>query len=109
MLKKSPRDDITVVAAGITLFEALQAYEELKDEGIFLRIIDLYSIKPIDGATLKEAARKPGPSSPWKIIMPKEVWERRSGAPWPESGTAIYSLAVRRMPEERSAGGTSGL
>ena len=56
VLKQSDRDDITVVAAGVTLFEALQAYEVLKAEGVSLRIIDLYSIKPIDGATLKQAA-----------------------------------------------------
>ena len=38
----------TVIAAGVTLHEALKAYEELKKEGIFIRVIDLYSIKPID-------------------------------------------------------------
>ena len=58
VLRKSPQDKMTIVSAGITLFEALQAYEELKKENLLLRIIDLYSIKPLDSAALKEAARE---------------------------------------------------
>ena len=49
-----------VVAAGITLHEALAAYEILCREGIFLRVIDLYSIKPLDEEALREAARATG-------------------------------------------------
>ncbi len=57
VLRKSEKDQLTIVAAGVTLFEALKAHEELQKSGISVRIIDLYSIAPIDGATLKEAAK----------------------------------------------------
>lgn len=56
ILRKSENDAATVVAAGITLHEALAAYEMLRAEGILIRVIDLYSIKPIDAATLQRAA-----------------------------------------------------
>ena len=45
-------DDVAIVAAGITLHEALRAAEALAEEGIGARVIDCYSVKPIDGATL---------------------------------------------------------
>ena len=48
VLKKSKKDAVTVISAGLTVFEALKAYEELKKEGISIRIIDAYSVKPID-------------------------------------------------------------
>ena len=57
VLKRSAKDVATVVAAGITLHEALAAYEELKKEDIFIGVIDLYSIKPIDVQTLAGAAQ----------------------------------------------------
>ena len=49
-------DVITVVAAGITVFEAIKAAEQLKQDGIAVRVIDCYSIKPIDVETLRKAA-----------------------------------------------------
>ena len=57
-LKKSRADIATVIAAGITLPEALAAYEELKKDGLVIRVIDLYSIKPLDLATLQKAAQE---------------------------------------------------
>ncbi|MCK4557058.1 MAG: transketolase [Candidatus Aminicenantes bacterium] len=48
VLKESKKDTATIIAAGITVFEALKAYEELKADGIFVRVIDAYSIKPLD-------------------------------------------------------------
>jgi transketolase len=57
VLRKSEKDRVTVVAAGITLHEALKAYEELQKEGILIRVIDLYSVKPIDSAALVEAVK----------------------------------------------------
>jgi transketolase len=57
VLRKSEKDRVTVVAAGITLHEALKAYEELQKEGIPIRVIDLYSVKPIDSAALVEAGK----------------------------------------------------
>ncbi|MHB1274390.1 MAG: transketolase C-terminal domain-containing protein, partial [Candidatus Humimicrobiaceae bacterium] len=44
--------------AGITVHETLRAYEELKKEGIYIRVIDLYSIKPLDKKTINAAAVK---------------------------------------------------
>jgi transketolase len=55
-LRSGPNDRATVVAAGITLYEALAAYDLLAKEGIPVRVIDAYSIKPIDGDTLRQAA-----------------------------------------------------
>lgn len=50
------KEMITVVAAGVTLFEALKAQQELEKQGIGVRVIDCYSVKPIDDAALKKAA-----------------------------------------------------
>jgi transketolase len=57
VLRQSDKDQLTIVTAGVTLFEALKAYDELLKSGITVRIIDLYSIVPIDTATLKQAAK----------------------------------------------------
>jgi transketolase len=46
-------DDVTIVAAGITLHEALEAADTLVDEGIGARVIDCYSVKPIDADVLR--------------------------------------------------------
>jgi len=56
-LYESDSDVATVVAAGITLFEARKAYEQLKAQGVNIRVIDAYSVQPIDAATLVEAAK----------------------------------------------------
>jgi transketolase len=56
VLKQSPEDRVLVVAAGVTLFEALGAYDELKRANISIRVIDLFSIQPIDQETLRTAA-----------------------------------------------------
>lgn len=55
-LCQSVDDRVTIVTAGITVHEALKAYDELKEQGIPVRVIDAYSIKPIDVRTLKKAA-----------------------------------------------------
>jgi transketolase len=60
VLRQSPQDVATVVGAGVTVFEALKAYDELKKAGIAIRVIDLYSIQPIDAATLTQAAAETG-------------------------------------------------
>ena len=57
-LRSSDDDKITVIAAGITLHEALKAYDELQTKGINIRVIDLYSIKPLDLETLKKAGNE---------------------------------------------------
>lgn len=53
-------DKVCIVAAGVTIFEALKAHKKLQDEGISVCIIDLYSIKPIDKEGLIEIAKKSG-------------------------------------------------
>ncbi len=60
VLRRSDADTATVVAAGVTLFEALKAYDQLKAEGVSIRVIDLYSIQPIDAASLIAAGRETG-------------------------------------------------
>jgi transketolase len=97
-LRISDKDDVTIIGAGITLYEALKAYDELKKSNINARIIDLYSIKPIDIATLEKAAQET------KAIVIVEDHFEEGGM-----GEAVisalfkspkpkYSLAVRKMP-----------
>jgi transketolase len=57
-LRSGPQDAVTIVAAGITVPEALKAHEALGREGIAARVIDLYSVKPVDAATLARAAEE---------------------------------------------------
>ena len=57
VLRQSATDVLTIVAAGVTLFEALKAYDQLKAAGVSVRIIDLYSIAPIDRTTLLDSAK----------------------------------------------------
>jgi transketolase len=59
-LRRSERDVITLVAAGITVHEALLAHERLGGAGIASRVIDAYSVKPLDVATLTRAAQETG-------------------------------------------------
>ncbi len=102
VVRQSDSDKVTVVAAGVTLFEALQAYEQLKGEGINIRVIDAYSVKPIDDETLLAAAEEAGN----KIVTVEDHWpegglgdavleafSERDGA-MPE----IVKLAVQSMP-----------
>lgn len=98
IVKSSREDQVTVVGAGVTLHEAIKAYEELKKENINLRVIDLYSVKPVDIETLSVAA-----SETKAIIVVEDHFEvggigeavmsALSGLPTP-----IYSLAVRKLP-----------
>lgn len=60
VVKQSDRDQALVVAGGVTLFEALAAYDELQKSGINIRVIDLFSVQPIDRATLSAAAKACG-------------------------------------------------
>ncbi len=59
-LKSSNKDKATVIAAGITVHEALKAYDELSKAGIAIRIIDAYSVKPLDNETVHKAAAETG-------------------------------------------------
>ena len=57
VLRQSASDRLTVAGGGVTVFEALKAYDELVKEGISIRVMDLYSIKPIDREMLLTSAR----------------------------------------------------
>jgi transketolase len=99
ILKSGKTDVAAVVAAGITLHEALKAYEELKAEGILIRVIDLYSVKPVDGTTLAQAADETGGI----ITVEDHFAEGGIGdavrSALAEQQTPVYSLAVRKMPK----------
>ncbi len=101
VVRSSDDDQVVIVSAGITLHEALEAAETLAGEGIAARVVDCYSVKPIDAAGLREAARAAGN----KVITVEDHW--------PEGGlgdavldafadsdhhTRIVKLAVREMP-----------
>ncbi|MDO8678264.1 MAG: transketolase [Acidobacteriota bacterium] len=60
VVRKSAKDTATVIGAGITLVEAIKAHDELKAKGISVRVIDLYSVQPIDAASLIEAGNETG-------------------------------------------------
>lgn len=98
ILRKSQNDQITVVSAGITLHETLKAYDILKNEGINVRVIDLYSIKPIDKKTLQKAAKET------KAIITVEDHHPEGGlgetvvSALSENSVKIYSLAVKKLP-----------
>jgi transketolase len=57
VLRESDDDAVTIVGAGVTVFEALKAHDVLAKEGIHARIVDAYSIQPIDAKTLLASAR----------------------------------------------------
>ena len=59
-LRSGPSDAVTLIGAGVTLHECLRAADQLALDGIHARVIDLYSIKPIDTDTLVAAADATG-------------------------------------------------
>ena len=64
------KDKVTVVAAGITLHEAIKACDTLQQEGIAVRLIDAYSVKPIDSRTLHAAAQATG----GRMVIVEDHW-----------------------------------
>jgi transketolase len=58
VVRESSNDIATVIGAGVTLFEALKAYDELKAKGTSIRVVDLYSLQPIDADTLVRCAKE---------------------------------------------------
>ena len=99
VLRQSATDALTIVAAGITLFEALKAYDQLKAAGISVRVIDLYSIVPIDRTTLLESAR----STKDRILTVEDHYAHGGlgDAVLDAVGTEgirVHKLAVRAIP-----------
>ncbi len=100
VVRQNDEDQVTIVACGITVHEALEAADSLEDEGMSVRVVDCYSIKPIDADTLREAARATG-----RILTVEDHW--------PEGGLGdavldaladtdeaprVVKMAVRQMP-----------
>ena len=69
-LRQSDADQVAVVTAGITVHEALKAYDQLKGEGVAVRVIDLYSVKPLDLATLREAVQ----ATQGRLVLVEDHW-----------------------------------
>ncbi len=97
-LKSSKSDRAVIVAAGITVHESLRAYEALKEENIMVRVVDLYSIKPLDADTLVHAARDTGAV----ITVEDHFAEGGLGeavlSALAGTGVPVHCLAVRKMP-----------
>jgi transketolase len=95
-------DDLAIVAAGITLHESLKAADKLIAEGIDARVIDLYSVKPVDVDTLRAAAEATG----GRIITVEDHWSEggigdavlEALADGGELPPQVVRLAVREMP-----------
>ncbi len=102
VLRQSGNDRVAVVAAGITVHEALKAHEQLAGEGTAVRLIDAYSVKPIDREALHQAARDTG----GRLVVVEDHWaegglgdavlEAFSGGDGPLP--RVIKLAVRKMP-----------
>jgi transketolase len=100
VLRRSGEDVAAILAAGITLHEALRAQERLAAQGVAVRVVDLYSVKPIDAATVEACARE----CRGRLIVVEDhfpegglgdaVAEVFAGRPAP----AISRLAVRALP-----------
>ena len=98
-LRTSASDRATLVSAGVTLHEALKASEILQKEGVAVRVIDAYSVKPIDEETLKKAARETK-----AIVVVEDHWfegglgDAVLNVFAEKPAVPIYKLAVREMP-----------
>ncbi|MBO0713719.1 MAG: transketolase [Acidimicrobiales bacterium] len=60
VLRTNVEDQVALVGAGVTVYECLEAAHQLADHGIHARVVDLYSVKPVDGVTLREAVADTG-------------------------------------------------
>lgn len=102
VLRQSTNDRATVIGAGVTVYEALKAFDQLKSRGIAVRVIDLYCVKPLDTAALSEHVRATG----GRLVTVEDHYvEGGLGeavlADLAEAGvplTAVRRLAVDRVP-----------
>lgn len=99
VLRSSTADVVTILGAGVTLHEALKAYDLLKAEGVTVRVIDLYSIKPLDVFTLERAARE----TQALVVVEDHFVEggiaEAVRSSLSHSTVPLYSLAVRHIPQ----------
>jgi transketolase len=100
VLRSSPGDRVTIVAAGVTVHEALAAAAELAEADLPTRVIDAYSVKPIDAQTLRKASRDTR-----RLVVVEDHWPEggladavRSAFSGDPGAPIIISLAVRHMP-----------
>ncbi len=101
VLRSAPDDQVTIVAAGAPVHEALAAAGLLAEDGISARVIDAYSVKPIDAATLRAAARQTG-----RVVTVEDHWPEgglgeavlSALACGGGSAPTVRKLAVRSMP-----------
>jgi transketolase len=99
VLRQSDRDRAVIVAGGVTLTEALSAYDQLRQEGLAVRVIDLFSIQPIDREALIEASRATG-----GVVITVEDHYAHGGlgdsvlAALAEERVTVHKLAVREIP-----------
>jgi transketolase len=100
VLRESDEDEVTIVGAGITVVEALAAAEALAGEGISARVVDCYSVKPIDAEGLREAASATG-----AVVTAEDHWPEGglgeavlSALAELDDQPAVIQLAVAGMP-----------
>jgi transketolase len=99
VLRQSTADAVTVVGVGVTVFEALKAFETLAGDGIAIRVIDAYSVQPIDAATLTAAAT----ATSGRVVTVEDHYaagglgDAVASAIAP-AGFAVHRLAVREIP-----------
>jgi transketolase len=104
VLRQAAGDKLTVVAAGVTLFEALKAADALKNEGIGVTVIDAYSIKPLAKDVLKDAAQKTN-----NLVLTVEEHYAEGGlgdavaGELSADGVKVHKLAVRSLPRSGKA------
>jgi transketolase len=99
VLRHNASDALTIVAAGVTLFEALKAYEQLKAAGLSARLVDLYSVVPIDRTTLLDCAR----ATQGRILTVEDHYAHGGLGDAVLSavgtdGIKVHKLAVRTVP-----------
>ncbi len=99
VLRSSDDDRVTLIGAGVTLHEALKAADQLSDQGVAARVIDLYSIKPVDEETLRQAAADTG-----ALVTVEDHWPEGGlgdavlAALAEVEGVRVRKLAVTGMP-----------
>jgi transketolase len=99
VLRESANDVATVIAAGVTVFEALKAHDQLKASGTSLRVIDLYSVSPVDRDALVRAGRATG----GRLITVEDHYAAGGigdavAAAVADAGLTVHRLAVREIP-----------
>jgi transketolase len=93
VLRQSADDAATVVAAGVTVFEALKAYDELKKSGIAIRVIDAYSVQPIDADTLRASAK----ATKGRVISVEDHYASGGLGDAAAEAVAVDGVAVTRL------------